>query len=84
MIRGQVLRLTREFERSTVDETIYFVDENDEFLFFSFLSEFVRIRVRNGKLVFVDGKCDIEIWKKSDTMLFVFGILHNFSKIIVR
>lgn len=56
--------LPGEFERSTVDETIYFVDENDEFPLFSFLSEFVRIRVRNGKLVFVDGKCDIEIWKK--------------------
>lgn len=71
MIRGQVLRLTREFERSTEDETIYFVDENDEFLFFSFLSEFVRIRVRNGKFVFVDGKYDIEIWKKNQIQCFL-------------
>lgn len=57
MIRGQVLRFTREFERSTVDGTIYFVDENDDLLSFLFLSEFVRIRVRNGKLAFVNGKC---------------------------
>lgn len=31
VIRGQVLRLTRESERSTADGTIYFVDEDDEF-----------------------------------------------------
>lgn len=70
VIRGQVLRLTRESERSTVDETIYFVDENDEFLSFSFLSEFVRIRVK--KLPFVDRKCDIiKIWKKSQIQCFL-------------
>lgn len=54
MIRGQVLRFTREFERSTVDGTIYFVDENDDLLSFLFLSEFVRIRVRNGKLLLME------------------------------
>lgn len=32
VIRGQVLRLTRESERSTADGTIYFVDEDDESL----------------------------------------------------